>query len=93
MEVELLEKEGTKMKLRLVGEGHSFSNVLRKKLHEDERIETSAYNIAHPLLSDPEVHVKTEERKSPKRALIRAADELSEEYEEVKNKLEKALEE
>ncbi len=92
MEVELLEKEGTKMKLRIVGEGHSFSNVLRKKLHEDERVETAAYNIDHPLLSDPKIHVKTEERKSPKRALVRAAGELAEEYEEVGKKLEKALE-
>lgn len=92
MEVELLEKEGTKMKFRLVGGGHTFSNVLRKKLHEDERIETAAYNIAHPLLSDPEFHVKTEERKSPKRALIRAADNLAEEYEEIEKGLEKALE-
>ncbi|KXA98119.1 hypothetical protein AKJ37_01255 [candidate division MSBL1 archaeon SCGC-AAA259I09] len=92
MQVELMEKEGTEMKVKIVGEGHSFTNVLRKKLHEDERIEIASYNIDHPLLSDPVLRVKTSEKKSPKRALIRAAKSLSEEYEEIKMKLEKALE-
>lgn len=93
MEVELLEKEGTKMKIKIIGEGHTFCNALRKKLHEDERIETAAYNIEHPLLSDPVMHVKVGKRKSSKRALIRAARNLSDDYEEVRKKLEKALEE
>lgn len=92
MEVELLEKEGTKIKFKVIGEGHTFCNVLRKKLHEDSRMETAAYNIDHPLLSDPVMHVKTAERTDPKAALIRAADGLSKEYEELKKKLEKALE-
>lgn len=92
MEVELLDKEGTKMKVKIIGEGHTFANVIRKKLHEDERTETAAYNIEHPLLSDPIMHVKTAKRTSPKRALIRASDSLSEDYKEVKDKLQKALE-
>lgn len=80
------------MKVKIIGEGHAFSNALRKKLHEDERVETAAYNIEHSLLSDPVMHVKAVERKSPKRALIRAAQSLSDEYEDVQKKLEKALE-
>lgn len=80
------------MKVKIIGEGHTFSNALRKKLHADERIETAAYNIEHPLLSDPVLHITTAKRKSPKRALIRAAGELAEDYEEVQKKLEKALE-
>lgn len=92
MEVELLEKEGTKMKVKIIGEGHAFSNALRKKLHEDERIETAAYNIDHPLLGEPAMHVKTNEKKSPKRALIRASKNLANDYEEVLKKFERALE-
>lgn len=92
MEVELLEKEGTKMKIKIIGEGHTFCNVLRKKLHEDERVETAAYNIEHPLLSEPVMHVKVAKRRSPKRALIRAAENLADDYEEVREKLKKALE-
>ncbi len=92
MEVELLEKEGTKMKIKIRGEGHTFCNALRKKLHEDERVETAAYNIQHPLMSDPVMHIKVAKRKSPKSALRRAANNLGEEYEEAQEKLEKALE-
>ena len=80
------------MKIKVIGEGHSFSNALRKKLHEDDRVETAAYNIDHPLIAEPVIHVTTEERKSPKSALVRAAKSLAEDYEEVGEKLEKALE-
>lgn len=92
MEVELLEKEGTKMKVKIIGEGHTFCNALREKLHEDDRIETAAYNIEHPLISDPVMYVKTSERKSPKRALIRAAKKLAKDYEEMGKKFDRALE-
>ena len=80
------------MKIKVIGEGHSFCNALRTKLHEDDRVETAAYNIDHPLIGEPVVHVKTEERKSPKSALVRAAKALADDYEEVEEKLEKALE-
>lgn len=80
------------MKIKVIGEGHSLANALRKKLHEDERIETAAYNIDHPLLSDPVIHVKAAERKSPKRALVRAAQDLAEDYEGIQKELERALE-
>ncbi len=88
----MLENEGTKMKFRIVGEGHSFSNALRKRLHQDENVETAAYNVEHPLLSEPEFYVETEEGESPKEALVKAAEDLKEDYEEVEKTLEKALE-
>ncbi len=92
MEVELLEQEGSKIKFRIVGEGHTFSNILRKKLHEFENVETAAYNIEHPLLSDPEFYVKTEEGESPKDLVVEAAESLKEDYENVEKEFQKALE-
>ncbi len=80
------------MKLKIIGEGHTFCNVLRKKLHKDSKVTTAAYNIEHPLIAEPVVYVETVEDDSPKDALVRAAGDLSEEYEEFGQKLEKALE-
>lgn len=80
------------MKIKVIGEGHTLANALRKKLHEDDRVETAAYNIDHPLLSDPIIHIKVSERKSPKRALVRAARGLAEDYEGIQKELERALE-
>ncbi|KXB01972.1 hypothetical protein AKJ45_03810 [candidate division MSBL1 archaeon SCGC-AAA261F19] len=91
MELELVEKCGTAVRLKIRGEGHTFCNVLRKKLHEDDRVETAAYSIDHPLLEHPEMYIKVKKGKSPKRALIRAAKKLVEDYEEVQKKMEKAL--
>lgn len=91
MQVQLLEKEGSKMKVKIVGEGHTFANILRKKLHEDDRTESAYYNIDHPLLSDPVLKIITSENNSPKEVLMSVASNLGEEYEEVQMKLEKAL--
>lgn len=92
MELELVEKEGTAMRLKIIGEDHTFCNALRKKLHEDDRVETAAYNIDHPILEHPEMYIKVKKRKSPKWAFIRAAKGLAEDYEEVREKMEKAME-
>lgn len=92
MEVQLLEEEDSEMKVKIVGEGHTFANVLRKKLHEEEGVDLAAYNIDHPLLSDPILQVGTSGKKSPKEALADVAEELGKEYEEVQMKLKKALE-
>lgn len=93
MEIDPLEEEGNKLKIRILDEGHTFSNALRKKLHQDDSVETAAYNIDHPLVGDPIMHVKTSGDISPKEALIKAATQLGEDYKEARQKFEDALEE
>jgi len=88
----MLENEEAKMKFRIVGEGHTFSNALRKRLHQDDNIETAAYKIDHPLLSEPEFYVETEGEESVKEALVKAAEDLKEDYEEIEKELDQALE-
>lgn len=92
MEIDLLEEEGKKLKIKVIGEGHSFCNALRKELHQDENVEMAAYNIDHPLVAEPVMHVKTSDDGSPREALIKASDSLAEDYAEVGEKLEKAFE-
>jgi len=92
MEVQLLEKEDSKMKVKIVGEGHAFANVLRKKLHEEKDVDLAAYNIDHPLLSDPVLKVGTSGERNPKEVLVDVSSKLGKEYEEVQMKLKKALE-
>ncbi|KXB03374.1 hypothetical protein AKJ47_02350 [candidate division MSBL1 archaeon SCGC-AAA261G05] len=91
MELEVTKKKGTTMRVRVIGEDHTFCNALRVKLHEDDRVKTAAYNIDHPLLSHPEMHVTVEKRKSPRRALTRASKALGKDYAEFREELQKAL--
>lgn len=93
MEIELLEREGNKLKIRIIDEGHTFSNALRKKLHQEDSVETAAYNIDHPLIGDPIMHIRTSGDVSPKEALVNAATSLGEDYSEARQKFDKALEE
>lgn len=91
MELEIVEKEGTKLKVKVIGEGHALCNALRNKLHEDSEVLTSAYEIKHPLISDPVVHLKVSEGKAPEDVLNRVLKKLAEDYEEFQEKMEKEL--
>lgn len=91
MELEILEKEKTKMKVKVIGEGHSFCNALRNKLHEDSAVLTAAYEIKHPLISDPIIHLRVSEGEAPEEVLNRVVGKLAEDYEEIQEKLEKEL--
>lgn len=91
MELEIVEKGERKLEVKVIGEGHSFCNALRKKLHAKEAIDTAAYEIEHPLLSDPVTYVKVKEGESPEEVLRSSVNDLSEDYTEVLDKLEKVL--
>ncbi len=91
MELEIVEKGESKLKVKIIGEGHSFCNALRKKLHEEEAIETAAYQIDHPLLSDPVLTIRVKNGESAEKVLRKSVDALSKDYDEVLDNLEKVL--
>ncbi len=91
MELEILKKEGTKIELRVYGEDHTFCNPIRKNLHEDDRVITAAYNIAHPILEEPKFFVEVKKGISPENALKRSADKLGADCAEIRQKLKQAL--
>lgn len=91
MELELLNKDAESMAIKIIGEDHTFCNVLRKALHEDEDIAIASYAIEHPLLSHPTFFVKVKKGKSPERALVEAAERIIEKCDDLRKKLSKAL--
>ena len=91
MELEVVRKEGTVIELKVIDEDHTFCNPIRKNLHEDDRVETAAYNIAHPILDHPKFFVGTKKGSSPNNALKRAAEKLAADCVEVRQHLKKAL--
>lgn len=46
------------------GEGHSFCNLLRKTLLEEEAVDFAGYNIDHPLLASPVFTLRTKRRQA-----------------------------
>jgi DNA-directed RNA polymerase subunit L len=84
MELEVVRKEDNILEVVLVGEDHTFTNLLRKTLREDEHVTCAAYKIDHPLLdrTRPVIFVETDGKETPKEALMKAARRIKEQMNE-----------
>jgi len=80
----------------MVGEGHTFCNLLEKALLEDPTVEVGGYSLQHPLVSNPIVHVRMKEKRKPEKrpetALKEAAEKVRHLSKEFRVSFEKALE-
>ncbi|MGQ4870434.1 MAG: DNA-directed RNA polymerase subunit L [Candidatus Thorarchaeota archaeon] len=64
MEPRVLESSRYELKIEIVGEGHSFCNLLRKTLLEEPAVEFAGYSIDHPLLANPVFTLRTKRRQA-----------------------------
>jgi DNA-directed RNA polymerase subunit L len=91
MKVNVLEKSKNELKIEIVGENHSFCNAIHSVLLRDDTVEFVGYNIAHPLVANPTLYVRTKGKRSPEKAIIEASKTLGRETEEIIEAFNKAL--
>lgn len=91
MEIKVLKKTPTELKIELGGENHTFCNALQKVLLEDETIEMAGYDLPHPLISDPIIYVRTKGQRKPEMALRDAAKKLRKKSKEFRKTFKRAL--
>jgi len=89
MELEIVNKDEDSITIKIIGEDHTFCNVLRKVLQSDESVSAAAYSIEHPLLEHPKLYVKVKKGR-PETALTRAAGQIIEYCGDLKRRLSKA---
>ncbi len=70
MELKVLEKTKSRLKIEVKGESHTLLNLLRRNSW-DAKAEQASYMIEHPMLSQPKIVIKA---KNPKGVLSRASD-------------------
>jgi len=75
MKLKVLKKGKNKLKIEIIGEGHTFCNSLRKELWNDKDVTVAGYNIEHPLVSNPVLTLETG-KKDPKKVLEAAIKRL-----------------
>ncbi|MDH5440489.1 MAG: DNA-directed RNA polymerase subunit L [Candidatus Bathyarchaeota archaeon] len=92
MQIKVLKKTSNELRIEIEGEGHTLCNLLEKVLLEDESIDMAAYNIPHPLISNPAIYIRTKGRRSPETALKDAADKILKIEKNFRASFEKALE-
>ncbi|MFC2174746.1 DNA-directed RNA polymerase subunit L [archaeon] len=71
MELVFLENRKDSMVVDLKGEAHTFPSLLCWALLKDPKVQVAVYDVPHPLIGTPRVHIKTK-GEEPKAALKKA---------------------
>ena len=91
MKVKVLTKTPNELKLEIEGVGHTFCNLLQKRLLEDETVDLAGYDIPHPLASNSIVYVRTKGAVKPEEVLRKVVKRTREMNKEFSKELRKAL--
>jgi DNA-directed RNA polymerase subunit L len=91
MEVKVLSKSKNELRLEIVGEDHTFCNLLQNVLLEDKNIEIAGYDQPHPLIRTSVVFLRTKREASPEKALLNALAGIQELNKEFNDKFAKAV--
>ncbi len=90
MEIKILKEEKNKIEFEVIGEDHTLCNTIRNELWNEDNVEVSAYNIKHPLISNPVMLVETS-KGDPKTAIQNTVTSLKKEIKELKDVFSKKL--
>jgi DNA-directed RNA polymerase subunit L len=93
MEIEVVDSKKNYMEFYLVGETHTFCNVLRSVLSEDDSVKRVAYAVEHPVTHRmrPLFELETRGSTRPTTALRRAAKKLAKTCDELRDGFQTAL--
>lgn len=91
MELKVVEQKKNSLVLEIVGEDHTFCNVLKKELGNDEHVKISSYSIKHPLVSQPRIVVETDGSVTPSDALMSAAKRVGKTAEKFRDEFTKEI--
>lgn len=90
MEVKVLSKSKNELKIEIVGEDHTFCNLLQNVLLEDKNIEIAGYDQPHPLIRSSIVYLRTKREASPEKTLLNALTSIQQLNKEFNEKFSKA---
>ena len=88
MELKVIEYTDKKLKLNILGEDHTFANILRKELWNDKNTKVAGYSFEHALVTSP-VFILETESKDPKEIIENAVKRLKKLSESLNNNIKK----
>jgi len=92
MEVKVLSKSKNELRLEIIGEDHTFCNLLQNVLLEDKNVELAGYDQPHPLIRSSIIYIRTKREVSPEKILLNALENVRELNKEFNEKFAKAVE-
>jgi DNA-directed RNA polymerase subunit L len=91
MEVKVVSKSKNELRLEIIGEDHTFCNLLQNILLEDKNVELAGYDQPHPLIRSSILYLKTKRDFSPERTLLNALGNMQDINKEFDEKFAKAV--
>jgi len=91
MELKVLSKGKNELRIELVGEDHTFCNLLQNALLQDKSVEIAGYDQPHPLIRSSIVYLRTKRDVSPEKVLLNALASIQELNKEFNEKFTKAV--
>ncbi|PWI47594.1 DNA-directed RNA polymerase subunit L [Candidatus Heimdallarchaeota archaeon B3_Heim] len=82
LQAKIVRKEESLLEVEIAGENHTFLNLLRESLKDQEGVLFAAYRFPHPLLENPIFYLRTEGI-NPIDALKIAADTINKHCEDL----------
>ena len=85
MELKVISKSKNELRLEIIGEDHTFCNLLQNVLLNDKNVELAGYDQPHPLIRSSIVYLKTRREVSPEKTLLNALggiEDLNKEFDE-----------
>jgi len=92
MEVKIISRTKTELKIEIVGEDHTFCNLLQTVLLDDKNVEIAGYDQPHPLIRSSIIYLRTKREVSPEKVLLNALENLKAINKEFDDKFSKAVE-
>jgi DNA-directed RNA polymerase subunit L len=91
MELKVLSKAKNELRIELVGEDHTFCNLLQNALLQDKNVEIAGYDQPHPLIRSSIVYLRTRRDVSAEKVLLNALANIQELNKEFNEKFSKAV--
>ena len=92
MEVKVISRTKTELKIEIIGEDHTFCNLLQTALLNDKNVEIAGYDQPHPLIRSSIIYLRTKREVSPEKVLLNALENLKAINKEFDDKFSKAVE-
>lgn len=92
VEVKVVSKTKTELKIEIIGEDHTFCNLLQNVLLNDKNVEIAGYDQPHPLIRSSIIYLRTKREVSPEKVLLNALENLKNINKEFDEKFSKAVE-
>jgi len=91
MQVKVLQRTKNELKIEIVGEDHTFCNLLQNVLLQDRNVEIAGYDQPHPLIRSSIVYVRTKRDVSPEKTMLSALANIKDLNKEFNEKFERAV--